>query len=250
MATDHQEPIGREPDRLHIGPPHPQYCGVARLDHHEPRQLPLFVDLDGTLIGTDTTLLCLLAMIDRPLRLGAALCALLRGRAAMKRALAAAAPDPALLPYHEAFLARLREEAASGRTLILATGADHQIAAAVADHLGLFDAVLASDGRTNLVGAAKLAAIRRMIGSGAFSYAGNEKKDLAIWREAESAILVGVRPRLRRAVAATTRIERAFPSQVAWPRALAATFRRGCGKSGAPMPGAGEGVGNCRYWRG
>jgi hypothetical protein len=147
-------------------------------------------------------------------------------------------------------LALLRGEAASGRSLILATGADHKVAAAVARHGGLFDAVLASDGRTNLVGAAKLAAIRRMIGGGGFAYAGNEKKDLAIWREAESAILVGVRPRLRRAVAATTRIERVFPSHVGWPRALAATFRRRRRKSDGRMPEAGEGVGDCRYWRG
>jgi len=174
-----------------------------------------------------------------------------RGKAAMKRRIAAAAPlDAALLPYNEELVSLLRREAAAGRSLVLATGADHRVAAAVADYLGLFDAVLASDGVLNLTGRVKLRAIRGMIGDRPFAYAGNERKDLAIWREAESAILVGVRPRLRRAVAATTRIERAFPSQVAWPRALAATLRRGCGKSGAPMPGVGEGVGNCRYWRG
>jgi hypothetical protein len=247
MATDHQKPIGRESDRLHTGPSGPQYCEVVTPDHREPRQRPLFVDLDGTLIGTDITLLCLLAMIGRPVRLGAALWALFRGRAAVKRALAAAAPEPALLPYHEGLLSLLREEARVGRSLILATGADHRVAAAVADHLGMFDAVLASDGRTNLVGAEKLAAIRRIVGGGAFSYAGNERKDLVIWREAESAILVGVRPRLRRAVAATTRIERVFPSQAAWPRAVATTFRRCSRKSGPLVPGSGRGIGNCRY---
>jgi hypothetical protein len=182
---------------------------------------PLFVDLDGTLVSTDTTVECILALLNRPLRLGSAFYALRHGRAAMKQATAAAAAlEPARLPYNERLLARLRDEAAAGRSLVLATGADQQIAAAVAAHLGLFEAVLASDGKTNLVGGSKLAAIRGMVGGQPFSYAGNERKDLVIWRAAESAILVGAPERLRRAVAATTRIEEIFDAPASRPRRL------------------------------
>jgi phosphoglycolate phosphatase-like HAD superfamily hydrolase len=169
---------------------------------------PLFVDLDGTLVRTDTTIECIFAMTSRPLRLACGLFALRLGKAAMKQKMAAAAKlEAALLPYNEEVLSLLRREAASGRSLVLATGADRLVAAAVADHLGFFDAVLASDGAVNLTGRAKLAAIRRMIGNRPFAYAGNERKDLAIWREAESAILVNMSGSLRRAVARTTRIE-------------------------------------------
>jgi hydroxymethylpyrimidine pyrophosphatase-like HAD family hydrolase len=169
---------------------------------------PLFVDLDGTLVRTDTTVAGILALRRRPWRLLAALFALCRGRAAMKQKVAAAAElYPASLRYNEGLLALLRREAAAGRSLVLATGADRKIAEAVAAHLGLFAAVLASDGRVNLTAAAKLAAIRRMSGGRPFAYAGNERQDLAIWREAASAILVNAPERVCRAAAAVTRIE-------------------------------------------
>jgi haloacid dehalogenase-like hydrolase len=169
---------------------------------------PLFVDLDGTLVRGDTTALCVVALRDRPLTLLRALSALRRGRAALKQALAAAAPpDPARLAYNVEFLALLRREAASGRRLVLATGADRRIAEAVAAHLGFFSAVLASDGRVNLTATAKLAAIRGMTGDGPFAYAGNERKDLAVWREAAGAILVNAPDRVFRAAARMTTIE-------------------------------------------
>jgi hypothetical protein len=172
---------------------------------------PLFVDLDGTLVRGDTTALCVVALIGRPLKLLRALSALRRGRAALKRALAAAAPpDPARLPYNAELLALLRREAASGRRLVLATGADRRTAEAVAGHLGLFSAVLASDGRVNLTAAAKLAAIRSIADDAPFAYAGNERKDLAIWREAAAAILVGAPERVCRAAARMTKIEARF----------------------------------------
>jgi hypothetical protein len=187
---------------------------------------PLFVDLDGTLVRTDTTVACILAMVDRPLRLVSGLFALRHGKAAMKQKIAAAAAlEPALLPYNEELVSLLRQEAAAGRSLVLATGADRLVAAAVGDHLGLFDAVLASDGVVNLTGRAKLEAIRRMIGDRPFAYAGNERKDLAIWREAESAILVNVPESLRRAVSATTRIEMIFTPNAGWTTALLRAIR-------------------------
>jgi haloacid dehalogenase-like hydrolase len=213
---------------------------------------PLFVDLDGTLVRTDTTAAGILALIGRPLRLVSGLFALRFGKAAMKQRIAAAAPlDPALLPYNEELLSLLRREAAAGRSLVLATGADRRVAAAVADHLGLFAAVLASDGAVNLTGRAKLDAIRRMIGDRPFAYAGNERKDLAIWREAESAILVDVSRRLFRAASATTRIEVSFAAKSDRTAALArarAAFRVG---AAARRAGIGRGrtamsVSGCR----
>ncbi|MFE8033760.1 UbiA family prenyltransferase [Thiohalocapsa marina] len=45
-----------------------------------------------------------------------------------------------------------------GRSLVLATASDQRMAQAVADHVGLFDVVLASDGERNLKGPTKAAA--------------------------------------------------------------------------------------------
>lgn len=172
---------------------------------------PVVVDLDGTLVLCDTTRSCMMALRRRPLRLLRALRRLPQGRAAVKERLAAAAAlDPARLPYNREFLLYLRELRAAGRKLVLATGADRAIAKAVARHLGLFDAVLASDGRTNLTGRRKLAAISRHLGGAAFVYIGNSRTDLAIWRAAASGVCVNARPRVARAAARTTRIERSF----------------------------------------
>jgi phosphoserine phosphatase len=139
-----------------------------------------------------------------------------------ERLAAAAALDPSRLPYNSDLLAHLRELRAAGRPLVLATGADRRVAEAVAHHLDLFDAVLASDGRTNLTGRRKLAAVARHLGGAAFAYIGNSKTDLVIWREAASGVCVNARPRVARAAARATRIERSFgPHRSSFARLLA-----------------------------
>jgi phosphoserine phosphatase len=174
---------------------------------------PLVVDLDGSLVETDTLIEALLAGAVRPMRMVRAVAAIRHGRARFKQEVAAlAALDPALLPYNREVLAFLRDERRRGRELILATGADRLIARGVAQHLGLFDVVLASDGATNLTGARKLASIRQALGGRAFTYLGNDRPDLAVWQGAASAITVNARPRLTRAAARITRIDRAFVS--------------------------------------
>jgi cation transport ATPase len=98
------------------------------------------------------------------------------------------------MPYNKQLLIWLQGEARSGRSIILATGADRKLAAAVASHLGLFDAVLASDGQINLTGAAKVEAIRRIVGDQPFSYVGNHHDDLVVWQKAHSGIVVDAAP--------------------------------------------------------
>ena len=67
---------------------------------------------------------------------------LLSGPARLKQEIAARVDiDPAALPYRETLLARLREERAAGRQIILATGTPRKFADAIAAHLGVFDAV-------------------------------------------------------------------------------------------------------------
>jgi 4-hydroxybenzoate polyprenyltransferase/phosphoserine phosphatase len=165
---------------------------------------PLVLDLDGTLLRTDTlaeTLLRLAA--SDPLALADAAAALRHGRAAFKQHVAAAQPiDAAALVYNDEVLALAQAARATGRPVYLVTAADQAIADAVAGHLGIFDGVYGSDGTRNLKGAAKSAFLVDRFGEGGFDYAGDAAADLAVWRHAATAIVVDPAPGLLRRVQA------------------------------------------------
>jgi 4-hydroxybenzoate polyprenyltransferase/phosphoserine phosphatase len=195
--------------------------------HTSAAALPLVVDLDGTLLATDmlheSAVGLLRASPFAALRIPFQLA---RGKAQLKAWLAQRFDfDPALLPLNEPFAAWLRQERARGRRMVLATASDARIARAVADHVGVFDEVLASDGATNLSGAAKARALAEHFGRGGFVYAGNSAADVAVWREAAGAVVVNAPERLAREVAALCPVEREFPSCPAGPGVYARLLR-------------------------
>jgi 4-hydroxybenzoate polyprenyltransferase len=98
--------------------------------------------------------------------------------------------DSATLPYHKPFVAFLQEQKNAGRKLVLVTASDRDLALAVAKHVGLFDEVLGSDGKTNLCGGDRLKVLTDKFGDRGFDYAGNSPDDLHIWRGAREAIVV------------------------------------------------------------
>jgi len=150
------------------------------------------VDLDGTLIKTDLLWESIARLLQRnPFRLFSILFWWTCGRAFLKQQLARRVSiDPATLPYNQPFLAFLREQKNAGRKLILATAFDKRGAMLVANHVGLFDEVLGSDGKTNLRGKNKLKKLTEKFGERGFDYAGNSSTDLAVWRGAREAIVV------------------------------------------------------------
>jgi 4-hydroxybenzoate polyprenyltransferase/phosphoserine phosphatase len=169
-----------------------------------PADVPLFVDLDGTLIASDVTYESVLSGIRRrPALLLSLPWLLLHGRAALKKELAdQAVADPGLLPYRPQVLDFLRTQRRAGRRVILATASDRRIADGIARQFDLFDDVLASDGHINLKGSNKLVAIReycRQHGFSQFAYAGDALADLPIWKEAAEAYVVAPGPLVRAA---------------------------------------------------
>jgi hypothetical protein len=175
--------------------------------------LPLCVDLDGTLVRSDTLLEGFCAFATDP-RVFGALLRLRDGRAAFKQAVAAGVRlDPALLPYNETLLAYLRPQRAAGRALFLATAADQRVAQSIAAHLGIFDGVIASDGSSNLKGAAKARALTERFGERGFVYAGNARSDLAIWQQAAAVILVNAPDAVAGKVRGTLPIELTIADQ-------------------------------------
>lgn len=128
----------------------------------------LAVDLDGTLLLTDTLLESVLALAhERPAALFGGFFTLLKGRAGFKAWVSEQIRlDVSTLPFNRPLVEWLLAERASGRRLILVTAADRRIAEAVAANTGLFDEVLASDGAHNLKGQKKTALLVERFGAG------------------------------------------------------------------------------------
>lgn len=170
---------------------------------------PLYVDLDGTLVATD--LLhesCLALLRSSPAKVLQTPLWLLRGKAFLKQQIASHVTiDTSVLPYRAAVVDLVRKARDQGRRVVLATASDERLAQAVATHLGMFDEVLASDGKTNLSGSTKLQAIREDAAGRPFAYAGNERADLKVWQEAQAAIVVSSSRGLRQRAAQLTQVE-------------------------------------------
>jgi 4-hydroxybenzoate polyprenyltransferase len=167
---------------------------------NDPSSFPLVVDLDGTLSRTDSLAEALVAvMLRHPREMPAILAALASGRLALKEMLTRTGHVRGeTLPMREDFLEFLRAEHARGRELHLATGSTQAVADAVAERVGLFTSANGSGNGINLTGRDKLALLQKKF-PGGFAYAGNDRKDLAVWRDAKAIILVGASPSTRRA---------------------------------------------------
>jgi apolipoprotein N-acyltransferase len=175
-------------------------------------QIPLVVDLDGTLIRTDLLWESLAQWLRRnPFSIFQILFWWTRGRAFLKRKLSPRVKiDPATLPYNEKFLAWLREQKSAGRKIILATASDEKLVLPIANHTGLFDEVLGSDGKTNLRAENKLKALVAKFGERGFDYAGNSSADFAVWRGAREAVVVNASQAVLNEAAKCTKLGATF----------------------------------------
>ncbi|MBA2670100.1 MAG: haloacid dehalogenase-like hydrolase [Gemmatimonadetes bacterium] len=175
-------------------------------------EVPLCVDLDGTLVACDTLRVSLYGLLRRKPWVFVHLpFQVFRGRAAFKSRVAGLISiETARLPYREEVVTFLRTERQARRRLILVTAADVRIARAVASHLGLFDEVIASDGVSNIKGDGKVSAIRSYLAGGAFDYMGDSVADLPVFAAARRAILVHPSPRVLRRAESLCRIECTF----------------------------------------
>ena len=158
----------------------------------------LCVDLDGTILLGDSFFESFLSLVGtRPWFLIFIPLWLLRGKAVLKHEISRRVTlNVSTFPVREELVEVLRQEKRNGKKLVLATGADAKIAGALASHLGLFDAVLASDGVTNLTGPRKTKAIQEMVCGKQFDYIGNSWEDIPVWKAANSSIVVAPSPRL------------------------------------------------------
>lgn len=154
---------------------------------------PLIVDLDETLVRTDTLHEALLRLVvSHPLALFGLFGAVRRGKSAFKSYVADRQVVPAdALPFNADVLALINDARAQGRDVALVSASDHRQVSAVAAHLDLFDEAVGTgsteaDGK-NLSGAHKAEYLAARYGAGQFDYVGDCDTDLPVWAASRTA---------------------------------------------------------------
>jgi 4-hydroxybenzoate polyprenyltransferase len=195
MAGAHRNMVDKEAQApVRPAPANPSEAPAAE------REVPLCVDLDGTLIKTDCFWESAVQMIFRhPFRMAWLLLSCWRGRAWLKRQFSHITPlNAESLPYNAEVIDLIQQKKAGGQKILLVTASDQSTAERVAAHLKLFDEVIGSDGVTNLKGKAKAALLVKKFGRGGFDYAGDSAADIPVWEAARHAYAVNAVPAARR----------------------------------------------------
>ncbi|MDR2067832.1 MAG: hypothetical protein LBP41_02480 [Holosporaceae bacterium] len=153
---------------------------------------PICVDLDGTLIKNDVTMIALKKYVKGNfLRIFEVFYWFLHGRAHLKHQLAKnISLDAKSLNYNKKFLDFIIGERKKGRRIFLATACNRNYAHEVADFLNIFDGVFASNEHVNLRAEAKATTLTSIFGKNGFIYAGNSKDDLKVWDRSAECIIV------------------------------------------------------------
>ena len=189
--------------------------------------LPVCVDLDGTLVKTDTLHECLILLLKvRPWLVLLLPFWMLRGKAFFKRQVCSRVDlDVATLPYHVQLVNHLRQLVQDGRAIYLVTGADACVARKVAAHIGGFAGVICSDGTANLTGSRKCDHLVDRFGEGGFVYAGNGAVDVAVWRKSAAAMVVNASAGVASRAGAVSRIEATFDDRPQLLRSISRAVR-------------------------
>ncbi len=155
------------------------------------KELPLCVDLDGTLIKTDSLYeLFLLLFKTNPLYCLTAISWLMKSKAHFKAEITKRVHLSAeSLPYNQDVIDYIKAQDPQ-RKILLVTGSNKKVADSIAEHLGLFDEVIASDEHINLTGNNKRDHLVKRFSETGFEYIGNEKTDMPVWEVAKKVSVV------------------------------------------------------------
>ena len=171
--------------------------------------LPLCIDLDGTLIQTDSLWeSCLRLISQQPFMFFLLPMWLFLGKAGFKQKIASHVElDPSSLPYNTNLLKYLTQQRLRQRHIVLVTAANKKIAESISHHLNIFDEIIASDETNNLSGKNKANVLIEKFGEKGFIYAGNADIDLDVWQHSASAIVVNASDKLVKKAKEITTIE-------------------------------------------
>ncbi|RYD76525.1 MAG: hypothetical protein EOP84_16740, partial [Verrucomicrobiaceae bacterium] len=172
-----------------------------RSNDNDAVTMPLTVDLDGTLLLTDTLFEALAEHLRRrPLWALWQLLQLPFSIAKVKDRLTKSVDvDVDSLPVNEDVLAYCKRAKASGREVWLVSAADQKMVDRVAARFGIFDRAIGSDGTTNNKGSAKARLLTREAPAG-FEYVGDSPADYKVWKHAARCSYVGKGESRRKAI--------------------------------------------------
>ncbi|MGX7353473.1 UbiA family prenyltransferase [Citrobacter sp. ESY80] len=154
--------------------------------------VPLVVDLDGTLSKTDTLHEGIVSILfKKPIKIIGLTKALFDGKTSFKCFVTETVTQNAdSFCYRHNLIDYLKSEKRKGREIHLVTASNQKIADSINEYLGIFDGVKGSDNQLNLKGVNKLVWLKDRFPQG-FIYAGDHKADITIWNESKGVILVG-----------------------------------------------------------
>lgn len=193
----------------------------------EPGKIPLCVDLDGSLVKTDTLLESALLLLQKNVFYIFAMLFWLRsGKANLKEQIAARTTlDVTILPYNQPLLDWLLAQRTAGRSLILVTAASGRTAGPIADHLQLFSRVIASSSDHNLSAGNKRDELDKQFGKNGYDYVGNSRDDLKVWAHCRRAGLVNASAAITAKAKLLAEVEIEFAREQHWLRSLIDAMR-------------------------
>jgi 4-hydroxybenzoate polyprenyltransferase/phosphoserine phosphatase len=179
-------------------------------------EVPLVVDVDGTLLTTDLLQEAALQFLARyPLQAFRMALWLAGGKANLKTRLGdSVKPVIETMPFREEVLALIRDAQAKGRRVYLASASDHRYVAELAERIGGIDGVFCTESGINLAGDAKADRLVAAFGAKGYDYVGDRPVDFAVWRTARKPLVVAHSARF------AARVQRTFPDAkiIAQPR--------------------------------
>lgn len=132
----------------------------------------LFVDLDETLLGTDTLYDSILIFIkSKPFNIFYLVYWFFLGKALFKEKLAQNIDLSFYdFPINKEIISFINEEKVKGKRIVLATATNIKTARIISDKINIFDDIIASNGVKNLKGATKLKAIEEYLNKEFFDH--------------------------------------------------------------------------------
>jgi 4-hydroxybenzoate polyprenyltransferase len=188
------------------------------------KQIPLTVDLDGSLISTDLSEESIVKnALKRPWSIFLLLILLLQGRARLKQYVASKLElNIESLPFKTEVLEWLTQQKESGRSLYLVSGSDQHYVDQVSSYLNLFTKAWGSDGKTNLIGKNKAKKLVSEFGEKGFDYLGNSSVDLKVWQHSNAAVVVSSSAKL---ISKAERVSKVFNSNESQIKGLIKSMR-------------------------